>query len=98
MIAVGIGLQRDRIRVIETEVDGEKAIGHFYTSGPYALTVGRPLTFEGDVLDRERVHAVACHIMNHVRDLARESEARIRRAKATEARTLPAPAWLDAVR
>jgi 1-acyl-sn-glycerol-3-phosphate acyltransferase len=98
VIPVGIGLQRDRIHVTEAEVNGDKAIGHLYARGPYALTVGRPLTFGGDVHDRERVHAVACHIMNHVRDLARESEGRIRQAQATEAGTQHAPAWLAAVR
>jgi 1-acyl-sn-glycerol-3-phosphate acyltransferase len=94
VIPVGIGLQRDRIRVIETEVDGEKAIGHFYTSGPYALTVGRPLTFEGDARDRERTQSVAGHIMNHIRSLAHESQERIEQAQVAEADKLPAPAWL----
>jgi 1-acyl-sn-glycerol-3-phosphate acyltransferase len=98
VIPVGTGLQRHRIHVTEAEVKGDKAIGHLYARGPYAMTVGRPLNFEGDVHDRERVHAAACHIMNHVRDLARESEGRIRQAQATEAATLHAPAWLAAVR
>jgi 1-acyl-sn-glycerol-3-phosphate acyltransferase len=93
VIPIGIGLQRDRIRVTETEVDDDKVIGHLYASGPYALTVGRPLTFEGDVQDRERVRAVAGHIMNHVRNLASESERRIRPVQAAEAGILPAPAW-----
>jgi len=93
VIPIGIGLQRHRIRVTEAVVDGEKATGHLYTSGPYAITVGRPLTFEGDVRDQERVRAVAGHIMHHIRDLASESESRIRPAQATEAGALPAPAW-----
>jgi 1-acyl-sn-glycerol-3-phosphate acyltransferase len=56
VIAVGIGLQRDRIRVTETK-------------------------------------DAAAHIINHIRNLARESEYRIERAQAAEAGTLPAPAW-----
>jgi 1-acyl-sn-glycerol-3-phosphate acyltransferase len=80
VIPVGIGLQRDRIRVTEAQVDGDKAIGHFYLGGPYAITVGRPLTFAGDVQDRERVRAAAAHIMDHIRNLARQSERRVARA------------------
>jgi 1-acyl-sn-glycerol-3-phosphate acyltransferase len=93
VIPVGIGLQRDRIRVTEAKVDGDKATGHFYPSGPYAITVGQPLTFEGDVRDREWVRAVAGQIMNHICSLARESERRIERAQAAEAGARPAPAW-----
>jgi 1-acyl-sn-glycerol-3-phosphate acyltransferase len=93
VIPVGIGLQRDSVRVTQTKMGGHNAIGHLYTSGPYAMTVGRPLTFGGDVQDRERVRAVAGYIMDHIRSLARESERRIRRAQAAEAPPVPAPAW-----
>jgi 1-acyl-sn-glycerol-3-phosphate acyltransferase len=93
VIPIGIGLQRDRIHVTETEVDGEKAIGHLYPSGPYAITVGRPLFFAGDVQDRGRVLDTAGTIMHHIRDLAWESESRIRQAHAAEAGALPSPAW-----
>jgi 1-acyl-sn-glycerol-3-phosphate acyltransferase len=81
VIPVGIGLQRDRIHVIEAEVDGDKAIGHLYSSGPYAMTVGRPLTFAGDIRDQARVRAVAGTIMHHIRDLAHESQRRIERLR-----------------
>jgi 1-acyl-sn-glycerol-3-phosphate acyltransferase len=90
VIPVGIGLQDDRIRVTETNIDGEKVTGHFYTSGPYAMTVGRPLYFEGDAQDRERVRTATTHIMNHIRSLAHESQSRIQPAKAVQASALPA--------
>jgi 1-acyl-sn-glycerol-3-phosphate acyltransferase len=93
VIPVGIGLQRDRIHVIETDIDGDKAIGHLYPRGPYVMTVGQPLSFEGDVRDHERTRAVADQIMNHIRSLACESEYRIERVQALEAGTLPVPVW-----
>jgi 1-acyl-sn-glycerol-3-phosphate acyltransferase len=93
VIPVGIGLQRDRIRVAEARVNGDKTTGHLYLSGPYAITVGRPLTFSGDVQDRERVRAVAGQIMDHIRYLALESERRIEQVQAAETATLPTPAW-----
>ena len=91
VIPVGIGLQRDRIRVTEARVDGDTATGLFYPSGPYAMTVGRPLYFKGDARDRERTRAVAGHIMNQIRNLAHESQDRIDRSQAAETVTLPAP-------
>jgi 1-acyl-sn-glycerol-3-phosphate acyltransferase len=97
VIPIGIGLERDRIHVAEADVDGDKATGHFYIGGPYAMTVGRPLTFAGNAEDRERVRAVAGHIMNHIRHLARQSEHRIRRAQASAPGTVPTPAWEAAV-
>jgi 1-acyl-sn-glycerol-3-phosphate acyltransferase len=89
VIPVGIGLLRDRIWVTEIKVDGQKVIGHLYLNGPYAITVGQPQHFEGDVQDRERVRAVAGHIMHKIRDLVRESESRIGPAQTAEADTLP---------
>jgi hypothetical protein len=59
--------------------------------------VGRPLTFEGDVGDHERVRAVANQIMHQIRDLARESERRIRAAQAIPAGALDDAGWLGNV-
>jgi len=90
VIPVGIGLQQEHLRVTKTSKDGENVIGHLYTSGPYAMTVGQPLYFEDDVLDRERVRSVAGQIMHHIRNLAYESECRISPAQGVEAATMPA--------
>ena len=44
------------------------------------------------------ITAASFHIINHIRNLVRESEYRIERAQAAEAGTLPAPAWPVGVR
>jgi len=93
VIPIGIGLQRERIRVSEADVGGEKAIGHFYTGGPYAVTVGRPMTFSGDVRDHEQVRAVADQIMHQIQNLARESDRRIRLAQMAPAGTPSDATW-----
>ena len=90
VIPVGIGLQHDRIRITEADMDGEKVIGHLYTSGPYAMTVGRPLYFEGDAQDREVVRTATTHIMNQIHYLAHESQNRIQPAQPAEVSSLPA--------
>jgi len=77
VIPVGIGIDHSRIRVTRTRIDGDIVTGHIYTSGPYAMTVGRPLTFEGDARDRDLVNSAANHIMKQIQRLARESQDRI---------------------
>jgi 1-acyl-sn-glycerol-3-phosphate acyltransferase len=88
VIPIGIGVQRDRIRVISTDIEGGQAVGHFYLNGPYAITVGRAMYLTGDVQDRKRVRDTAGSIMHHIRTLACESEGRIQQAQSGKARTL----------
>ena len=79
VIPVGIAIQRERIHHICSTVRGNKETGHWYISGPYAMTVGRPLQFEGDANDRELTRAVADQTMRRIIEMATESELRINR-------------------
>jgi 1-acyl-sn-glycerol-3-phosphate acyltransferase len=79
IIPVGIGLLRDRIKHIKSTVSGKEEIGHWYTSGPYAMTVGHPLSFVGDPDNRELTRSVADRAMRRIVELATESELRINR-------------------
>lgn len=79
IIPVGIGLLRDRIKHIKSMVSGKEEIGHWYTSGPYAMTVGHPISFVGDPDDRELTRSVADRTMRRIVELATESELRINR-------------------
>lgn len=76
VIPVGIHLQRENIHFRETTVDGKTEVARWYLHGPYAVTVGEPMRFEGDVEDREYVRSVSAHIMRRVARLARESARR----------------------
>ena len=91
VIPIGIGVQRDQIRVSRATVDDDEAVGHFYLRGPYAITVGRPLYFRGDARDHERVRDTADYVMDHIRKLAHESDARIRARRALKAGLQSAP-------
>jgi 1-acyl-sn-glycerol-3-phosphate acyltransferase len=79
IIPVGIGLLRDRIKHIKSTVSGVEEIGHWYTKGPYAMTVGHPITFVGDPNDRELTRSVADRAMRRIVEMATESELRINR-------------------
>jgi 1-acyl-sn-glycerol-3-phosphate acyltransferase len=79
VIPVGIAIQRERIHHITSIVRGEKQVGHWYLSGPYAMTVGRPLQFTGDADDRTLTRSVADQTMRRIIEMATESELRINR-------------------
>ena len=57
-------------------MDGKEEIGHWYIRGPYNVTVGKPLRFNGDVEDHELVRDVSQKIMLKIMRLAYESEQR----------------------
>ncbi len=78
IIPVGISLKRDRIRLIETEIDGRMAVGTWYLNGPYAMTVGEPLYLRGRVEDHAYVREVSSHVMQRIVDLAQDSARRMR--------------------
>jgi len=77
VIPVGIHLQRERIQLIATTVEGQPDVARWYLSGPYAVTVGEPLRFAGEVEDRAAVRQVAEQIMQRIIALAQESARRM---------------------
>lgn len=77
VIPVGIHLERERIKRIKSTVQGKVEYGVWYLKGPYFMTTGEPLTFRGDVEDREHVRRTAQIIMHHIIEMAWESELRM---------------------
>ncbi len=88
VIPVGIHLQRERIHSIRSTVDGQAHIGRWYIRGPYNMTIGQPLSFRGDVEDRQLVRAAALTVMHHIIEMARQSEIRMNQ-RPTPLATLP---------
>jgi 1-acyl-sn-glycerol-3-phosphate acyltransferase len=85
VIPVGIALESRRLWRRETTVRDLTDIAAWYFSGPYAVTVGEPVTFTGNIEDRECVHAVTDQIRALTNALSLEST---RRVHATQARSL----------
>jgi 1-acyl-sn-glycerol-3-phosphate acyltransferase len=79
IVPVGIHLQRERIRAIESKYSGIRVTGRWYLRGPYAITVGRPMRFDGDVEDREYVQVVSERIIRCIAHLAQQSARRMNR-------------------
>jgi 1-acyl-sn-glycerol-3-phosphate acyltransferase len=76
VVPVGIYLPRERNHVITANINGKSAVGYWYLRGPYSVTVGHALYFEGDCQDRECVTSVTNSIMRQIATLAYQSEQR----------------------
>ncbi len=77
IIPVGIYLERRRLRLIETRIDGKKEIGTWYLGGPFAVTFGQPMWFQGDVENREYVASMSKRLMRRIAQLTFESAYRV---------------------
>jgi len=87
VVPVGIFLRRELNVCIRSKVSGSPSLGYWYLHGPYAMTIGGPMKFAGDVEDREYVRHVTEVIMREIRLLSRESERRTRRLKLAPSMT-----------
>lgn len=77
VIPVGIHLNCERLHKVATSVRGKVVPSRWYLRGPYHVTAGKPLHFNGNVEDRPRVRAIADSVMYHIIELAHESENRV---------------------
>jgi 1-acyl-sn-glycerol-3-phosphate acyltransferase len=81
VVPMGIYLPRERTIRITSSITGKPSSAPWYFCGPYSVTVGPSIDFEGDVENQERVTEVTHEIMRSIRLLAYESEKRTRKAK-----------------
>lgn len=86
VIPVGIHLDSRYIRLAHTRVKGKQELGTWYTHGPYAMTVGKPVVFNGDAEDRQLVARVTAQIMQLITEVDQESARRILYAQMHPAR------------
>jgi 1-acyl-sn-glycerol-3-phosphate acyltransferase len=91
VIPVGIYVQREHIRFTEMGLKGEPVTARWYVRGPYVVTVGKPMAFEGDVEDREAVRSVSKQVMRGIIHLAGESAQRVWAPESLETKSLPRP-------
>ena len=86
VIPIGIDPPHERIMHIPAEIDGEMAMGRFFLSGHYAMTIGEPIYFQGDAEDWDTVQATSSRIMGRIAWLSQMSA----RRRLTQADPLPA--------
>ena len=73
VIPIGIHLCDENCRRMPTTLEGESDIITWYLRGPYAITIGKPMYFQGDANDRSLVKIIAENVMGHIRALSQES-------------------------
>jgi len=77
VLPIGIYLSDKGCRRIQATFEGEPDIVTWYLHGPYAITIGKPIHFRGDVNDENFVRTVSEIIMRSIRGLAQESQRRV---------------------
>lgn len=77
VIPVGISLDHKQVRIVQTKVEGKLEPSAWYLHGPYAMTVGAPQVYQGDVEDRDRVRTVTGQIMGSIVALSQKGQARL---------------------
>lgn len=77
VIPIGIYLSDKGCRRIPATFEGEPDIVTWYLRGPYAITIGKPMHFRGDVDDKDFVRKVSENIMQSIRALVLDSQRRV---------------------
>lgn len=81
VIPVGIHLDARRSLTIRSKIGGKQRTGYWYLHGPYRMTVGQALRFQGDAADPEQVRNISTRIMDAIREMAAQSAERGRRRR-----------------
>lgn len=77
VIPVGIHLRPELKKVISVCVNGQDTVGIFYPRGPYAITVGTAMTFQGDPENREAVRKSSERLIQRIALLSQASAVRL---------------------
>jgi len=77
VIPIGIYFQRERARALISKFNGKSETGYWYLRGPYGVTIGKPMRFEGDTQDRTHVKSISTIIMEAINSLALASQHRL---------------------
>jgi len=81
VVPIGIHLQDENCKRVPTTIDGAPEVITWYLRGAYAITVGKPLHFQGDADHRPTVKSIAENVMGQIHSLARESKLRVQLRK-----------------
>ena len=94
IVPVGISLPPEHGRTFEVKQSGEKVTGRWCFRGPYTMTIGEAMHFDGDVEDHEYVRSVSRDVMRRIDSLLYESARRVQDSQAVA----DCPSWLKDTR
>jgi len=76
VVPIGIHLRDENCKRVPTMLEGTPEVITWYLKGPYTITIGKPLYFQGDANHHPTVKSIAENIMEHIRNLTHESKQR----------------------
>jgi 1-acyl-sn-glycerol-3-phosphate acyltransferase len=80
VIPIGIYFRRERAHRLVSKFGERSETGYWYLRGPYAITIGKPMQFDGNVEDRPYVKSISEKIMDAINTLASLSQKRMEKA------------------
>ncbi len=84
IIPIGIHLDHAGTRDLAIDVEGCTEIARWDFRGPYVVTIGTPMYFDGNVEDRPYVREISARLMENIARLSRESAQRVEAATAPQ--------------
>jgi 1-acyl-sn-glycerol-3-phosphate acyltransferase len=78
IIPIGIGVKKRNIKNLKSVIKGIQEWSKWYFKGPYAMTIGKPIKFTGNVENRERVKKLSDWLTEKISRLQKESAIRIK--------------------
>ncbi|MBN1668849.1 MAG: hypothetical protein JW862_17285, partial [Anaerolineales bacterium] len=67
----------EKIWYRQMDLGPEQVVGRFFLHGRYAITIGQPMHFDGQLDDREYVRRASEQLLARILQLARQSELRL---------------------
>ena len=77
IIPMGIGVKKRHLKSLRSVIKGIEERGRWYFKGPYAITIGRAIKFNGNAGNRIRVRRLTSVLADKISSLVKESTARV---------------------
>lgn len=74
---IGISVKRRNVKFLKSVIKGVQEWGKWYFKGPYALTIGKPISIAGSVADRINVKRQSSRLIKRISLLREESQKRL---------------------
>ncbi|HNT75384.1 MAG TPA: lysophospholipid acyltransferase family protein [Anaerolineae bacterium] len=83
IIPIGIHLLQEKVKLITSIIEGETVLIRWPFRGPYTMTIGSALHFNGDVENWDTVRTVGQQVMAHIERLVEQARERMTPIAAT---------------
>lgn len=78
IIPMGLSVDQKKVRNIRSVIKGVQEWGKWYFKGPYAISIGKPISLKGNITDRKKVKTLSDWLGEKISALAKESRNRLK--------------------